>query len=170
MNPRKQLASDALFMRILSSWVFWLFFVGLTVAIGSFYGLSDIGAPSGQKQPNEPTPDETRRRVAEEQAKLPPSGWSVTEKQGVFWRWCEQGECETGKSRGGRTKGLEVWCRDSACPYIYAKVNIIDASGRVIDWTNDSGGGRQGDKIILEMTTFTEANPIQGDLVELSIQ
>lgn len=86
-----------------------------------------------------------------------PSGWNETPKPGVFWRWCEEKHnCpKPSNSFAELTAQMEVWCRDTPCD-LYIQANWKDADGRVIGWTNDTGKGSSGDRVILTFSSFEE--------------
>ena len=62
---------------------------------------------------------------------------------------------------------MMVWCRDTSCGNIYAKVNLSQTNdGPVMGWTNATAYGDYGQKVIL--TFQSSANVRVADLVEFS--
>jgi hypothetical protein len=83
-----------------------------------------------------------------------PVGWNFTRNPGIFRRWCDDGEsaCAGASEKdftGNGFTALIVWCRDSPCGSIYAEANLLNAEGVVVGWTNDTGRGGLGDKVLL---------------------
>ena len=71
-----------------------------------------------------------------------PEGWETTSKEGVYSKWCKVGECDATRVIGEqRYVILMVWCKESACGDVYARANLLNASGVVIGYTNDTGYG-----------------------------
>jgi hypothetical protein len=101
--------------------------------------------------------DKAAEKIAA-QLKAVPSGWSESPEPGVFWRWCEEKhKCpRPSNSFAQLTAQMEVWCRDQPCD-LYVQANWKDADGRVIGWTNDTGKGSTGDKVILTFSSFEES-------------
>ena len=57
-----------------------------------------------------------------------------------------------------------VWCKETACGNIYAKMNILN-NGVVVGWTNDSAYGGYGQKVVL---TFGSSTQGSGRIVDFS--
>lgn len=84
-----------------------------------------------------------------------PEGWESTGTDGVFYRNCTD-SCPTDGVIGDQSYWLyEFWCRDRSCD-IYVKGNIYNAAGQSIGWTNDTGSGMQGDKVVITMSTHMD--------------
>ncbi len=121
---------------------------------------------------------EEQRKIKEEKeiaaAKFKAEGWWQP-KRGIFVRWCEnassrypkKGDCPRTDSYLDTVWRMMVWCRDTRCGDIYAKVNLSQTNdGPVIGWTNDTAYGDYGQKVIL--TFQSSANVRYADLVEFS--
>jgi hypothetical protein len=97
-----------------------------------------------------------------------PEGWETTSKEGVYSKWCKVGECDTSKMSGQQGSILMLWCKEQACGDIYAQVNLINASGVVIGYTNDTGYGKKGDKVQLTLSSYSNFSNIE--LTELNLR
>ena len=98
-----------------------------------------------------------------------PKGWETTSKEGVYSKWCKVGECDTSCVIGEQKYAvLMVWCKESACGDIYAQVNLLNASGVVIGYTNDTGYGSKGDKVQLTLSSYSDFSKMQ--LTELNLR
>ena len=98
-----------------------------------------------------------------------PAGWSTTSKEGVYTKWCKKGECDTSSVIGEqRYVILMVWCKESACGDIYARANLLNASGVVIGYTNDTGYGNLGDKVQLTLSSYSDFSSMR--LTELNLR
>ena len=98
-----------------------------------------------------------------------PEGWETTSKEGVYSKWCKVGECDTSRVIGEQKYAiLMVWCKESACGDIYAQVNLLNASGVVIGYTNDTGYGSKGDKVQLTLSSYSDFSKMQ--LTELNLR
>ena len=97
-----------------------------------------------------------------------PEGWEATTKEGVYSKWCKVGECDTSKMSGQQGSILMLWCKEQACGDIYAQVNLINASGVVIGYTNDTGYGSKGDKVQLTLSSHSDFSKMQ--LTELNLR
>lgn len=83
-----------------------------------------------------------------------PKGWYKSDRDGIFWKWCTQ-DCDSSKVIGdSRYSLMQVWCRDEKCGDIYARVNLEDKNGVVIGWTNDTGYGDKGQKVLLTFQSY----------------
>lgn len=90
-----------------------------------------------------------------EAEKLADLGWMQV-KPGIFARWCSAG-CSTSEVIGDDSYFLmEVWAKDQDAGDIYAQVNLLDATGTVVGWTNDTLYLSKGDKGVLTFTTHQE--------------
>lgn len=99
-----------------------------------------------------------------------PEGWKATGTDGVFFRLCtDTDNCPTDGVIGDQSYWLyEFWCRDRPCD-LYVKGIIYNAAGQSIGWTNDTGSGAQGDKVIITLSTFMDgAESMRVD--EVSVQ
>ena len=119
---------------------------------------------------------ERQRKIKEEkeiaEAKFKAEGWWEV-KRGIFVRWCydsssrypEKGDCPRTDSYLDTVWRMMVWCRDTSCGNIYAKVNLSQTNdGPVLGWTNDTAYGDYGQKVVL--TFQSSANVRVADLVE----
>jgi hypothetical protein len=97
-----------------------------------------------------------------------PEGWEATTKEGVYSKWCKVGECDTSKMSGQQGSILMLWCKEQACGDIYAQVNLINASGVVIGYTNDTGYGKKGDKVQLTLSSYSNFSKLE--LTELNLR
>jgi hypothetical protein len=98
-----------------------------------------------------------------------PAGWSTTSKEGVYTKWCKKGECDTSSVIGEQRYAiLMVWCKESACGDIYARVNLLNASEVVIGYTNDTGYGNLGDKVQLTLSSYSDFSSMH--LTELKLR
>ena len=97
-----------------------------------------------------------------------PEGWEATSKEGVYSKWCKVGECDTSKMSGQQGSILMLWCKEQACGDIYAQVNLINASGVVIGYTNDTGYGSKGDKVQLTLSSYNDFSSMK--LTELNLR
>jgi hypothetical protein len=98
-----------------------------------------------------------------------PAGWSTTSKEGVYTKWCKKGECDTSSVIGEQRYAiLMVWCKESACGDIYARVNLLNASEVVIGYTNDTGYGNLGDKVQLTLSSYSDFSSMR--LTELTLR
>ena len=115
-----------------------------------------------------------REEKEKAEAKFKAEGWWQPTK-GIFVRWCnnassrypEKGDCPRTDAYLDTVWRMMVWCRDTRCGDIYAKVNLSQTNdGPVIGWTNDTAYGDYGQKVIL--TFQSSANVRYADLVEFS--
>jgi len=98
-----------------------------------------------------------------------PEGWDTTSKEGVYSKWCKVGECDTSRVMGEQKYAiLMVWCKEVACGDIYARVNLLNATGVVIGYTNDTGYGNKGDKVQLTLSSYNDFSEMQ--LTELNLR
>ena len=98
-----------------------------------------------------------------------PEGWEATSKEGVYSKWCKVGECDTSRLIGEQRYAiLMLWCKETACGDIYAQVNLLNASGVVIGYTNDTGYGNKGDKVQLTLSSYSDFSKMQ--LTELNLR
>ncbi len=97
-----------------------------------------------------------------------PVGWEATSKEGVYSKWCKVGECDTSKMTDQQGSILMLWCKEQACGDIYAQVNLINASGVVIGYTNDTGYGNKGDKVQLMLSSYSDFSSMR--LTELNLR
>jgi hypothetical protein len=96
-------------------------------------------------------------------------GWEATSKEGVYSKWCKVGECDATRVIGEqRYVILMVWCKESACGDIYARANLLNASGVVIGYTNDTGYGNLGDKVQLTLSSYSDFSSMR--LTELNLR
>lgn len=98
-----------------------------------------------------------------------PHGWESTSKNGVYKRWCKVGECDTSKMYGEQ-KGsiLLLWCKEQACGNIYAQANLLNSSGVVVGYTNDTAYGNLGDKVQITLSSFGQFSRLE--LTELNLR
>ena len=101
----------------------------------------------------------------------PPPGWTASDHPGIFWRWCTKDpECSSdGVIGDGSYVLMQVWCKERACGDIYAQVNLVNDSGVVVGWTNDSGYGGFGQKVQLTFDP-TQDNWKTAQLTELNVR
>jgi hypothetical protein len=98
-----------------------------------------------------------------------PEGWETTSKEGVYSKWCKVGECDASRVIGEQRYAiLMVWCKESPCGDIYARANLLNASGVVIGYTNDTGYGSKGDKVQLTLSSYSDFSRMQ--LTELNLR
>ena len=97
-----------------------------------------------------------------------PEGWETTSKEGVYSKWCKVGECDTSKMSGQQGSILMLWCKEQSCGDIYAQVNLVNASGVVIGYTNDTGYGNKGDKVQLTLSSYSDFSSMR--LTELNLR
>lgn len=98
-----------------------------------------------------------------------PEGWEATSKEGVYSKWCKVRECDATRVIGEqRYVILMVWCKESACGDIYARANLLNASGVVIGYTNDTGYGNLGDKVQLTLSSYSDFSSMR--LTELNLR
>ncbi len=122
--------------------------------------------------------NEKQRKIKEEkeiaEAKFKAEGWWQP-KKGIFVRWCknasgrypEKGDCPRTDTYLDTVWRMMVWCRDTRCGDIYAKINLSQTNGGpVIGWTNDTAYGDYGQKVILTFQSNSKAR--YADLVEFS--
>ena len=108
---------------------------------------------------------EREAEAAEAAAKFKAEGW-WEEQPGIFVRWCDGTHlpCPRTSSVSDYVWRAMVWCKERACGDIYARLNILQ-NDVVVDWTNDSAYGGQGQKVVLTFGAYTQG---QGQLVEFS--
>ena len=99
---------------------------------------------------------------------IAPEGWETTSKKGVYSKWCKVGECDTSKMSGQQGSILMIWCKEQACGDIYAQVNLVNTSGVVIGFTNDTGYGNKGDKVQLTLSSYSDFSSMR--LTELNLR
>jgi len=98
-----------------------------------------------------------------------PNGWESTSKQGVYQKWCKTGECDTGKvTEGQRYSILMLWCKEAPCGDIYGQVNLYNGSGVVVGYTNDTGYGDKGEKVLLTFSSYQDFSSMR--LTELNLR
>lgn len=98
-----------------------------------------------------------------------PDGWESTSKQGVYQKWCNTGECDTGKvTEGQRYSVLMLWCKEAPCGDIYGQVNLYNGSGVVVGYTNDTGYGDKGEKVLLTFSSYQDFSSMR--LTELNLR
>jgi uncharacterized protein YmfQ (DUF2313 family) len=84
-------------------------------------------------------------------------GWFEVQR-GIYARWCNS-TCTGAQSYMDYVWRLEVWCKEMACGDIYARINIQNGdTGPVVAWTNDTGYGDIGQKVILTFQSATNGN------------
>lgn len=106
--------------------------------------------------------DARRAAKAEADARFRAEGW-WEQQPGIFVRWCTS-TCEGSETYMDYAWLMEVWCRDRACGDIYARINIQRGSdGPVVAWTNETGYGDIGQKVVL---TFQSGTPGSASLTE----
>ena len=119
---------------------------------------------------NDPVYQAKQRRKAEEE-RLRAEGWWEPQS-GILVRWCnktsnrypDQGDCPLTDSWHDNVWRMMVWCKEKACGDIYAKINIKQGTdGPVLGWTNETGYGDFGEKVIL---TFQDGTYGAAYLVE----
>jgi hypothetical protein len=134
--------------------------VSVVAVVGlSLLPLERIGAPPPQQSPEVKQQKEMARSLVvtpeptvADPSENAPDGW-VLIRPGIFRRWCmNDPECAGAEEKdftGNGYTALLVWCRDRPCGDIYARVNLLDGSGVVVGWTNDTGYGGMGQKVLL---------------------
>lgn len=78
---------------------------------------------------------------------------------GIYARYCTKGPkpCSSSGVIGDASYVLvEIWCKEKACGDIYGRVNLLNNSGTVVGWTNDTGYGGYGQKVVLTFDTYRE--------------
>ena len=78
---------------------------------------------------------------------------------GIYARYCTSGPkpCSSSGVIGDASYVLvEIWCKERACGDIYGRVNLLNNSGTVVGWTNDTGYGGFGQKVVLTFDTYRE--------------
>jgi hypothetical protein len=113
------------------------------------------------------TEDAKRQRQAQAQAEkdraaaeFKAQGWREQEP-GIFVRWCDGDDqpCAPTETYMDVVWRMEVWCKERACGDIYARINIQDGqSGPVLGWTNATGYGDIGQKVILTFQSSTSGS------------
>jgi len=113
-----------------------------------------------------PTPEQIRERQArdrelnlaeQERQKLNAEGWFPVQ-DGILARWCTK-TCRGSETYMDYAWRLEVWCKERACGDIYARVNIQDGNkGPVVDWTNKTGYGDIGQRVVLTFQSATSGD------------
>jgi len=102
--------------------------------------------------------------IAKANAKFTAEGWWEA-ASGVYVRWCTNANPCPGSASDHYTPRVwraMVWCKERACGDIYARMNI-SSGGAVIGWTNDTGYGDYGQKVVL---TFGSHLSGEGQIVE----
>jgi hypothetical protein len=75
----------------------------------------------------------------------------------LAWRWAKKGEFNC--SYGNRCQAIFVASKDGCASGLYAKINIIDAAGVVVDFSNDLLSGiRPGDVAKMQFEFFTSGS------------
>ena len=75
----------------------------------------------------------------------------------LAWRWAQKGEFNC--SYGDRCQAIFVVSKDGCASGLYAKINILDASGVVVDFSNDLLSGiRPGDVAKMQFEFFTSGS------------
>nr|BDD44074.1 hypothetical protein 14 [bacterium] len=113
--------------------------------------------------------EKERKRLAAEanakaDAKFKAEGWWEAQP-GIFVRWCDPDSSCPGRARDHYTDRVwraMVWCKERACGDIYARMNILNG-GTVVGWTNDTGYGSYGQKVVLTFGSHISGN---GRIVE----
>jgi hypothetical protein len=124
----------------------------LLSACGSVVEGSTTSTPTPPKPPANPVP----------------AGWQETNTAGVYQRWCTN-TCDSSKVIGDAGYViLQVWCKEQACGDIYGRVNLLDSSGTVVGWTNDTGYGDTGQKVQLTFSSYQDFAKAQ--LTELNFR
>ena len=125
--------------------------------------LAGTNPASGLSPQEQQTQRESRAQGVSAQAgqsaidQLRSEGWFEVQN-GIYARWCAD-SCPATQAYMDYAWRLEVWCKERACGDIYARINIQDgASGPVVGWTNDSGYGDIGQKVILTFQSATNGN------------
>lgn len=98
------------------------------------------------------------KEKADKEAKFKAEGWWEA-STGIYARYCTKGPkpCSRSGVIGDASFVLvEVWCKDSACGDIYGRVNLLSASGTVVGWTNDTGYGGYGQKVVLTFDSYQD--------------
>jgi hypothetical protein len=84
----------------------------------------------------------------------------------LAWRWAERGEFNC--SYGNRCQAIFVVSKDGCASGLYAKINILDSSKVVVDYSNDLLSGiRPGDVAKMQFEFFTSGS-VSTRLEELS--
>ena len=136
-------------------------FASLAALIAAPITIAAIGAallpkPAPYAGPGSPAVN-VPAKTAPPTPKLPtiPKGWKESPRKGVFWRFCtDADQCVPFTARYGVS--LIVWCRDRACGDIYVRANI-ETKETVVGWTNDTGYGRLGDRVQIDLDTYQSA-------------
>ena len=95
---------------------------------------------------------------ADAEAKFRAEGWKEVE-DGIYRRWCTTGPnpCSSAGVIGdGSYVLVEIWCKERACGDIYGRVNLLDSNGTVVGWTNDTGYGGLGQKVVLTFDSYRD--------------
>ena len=95
------------------------------------------------------------------------AGWWEQEP-GIFVRWCTE-SCPNNEVIGANSYWLmEVWCRERACGDLYAQINIENRQGQVVGWTNDTGFGDHGAKVVLTFQKHSVTGRSSASLVKFN--
>lgn len=142
--------------------------IGL-IALAGVLGIGYLGSQVGSI-----TDSSINAAISEAAASAPPAapeGWTATDTPGVYWRWCEESDnCSSDKVLGDSGYVLAlVWCKDRACGDIYGRVNLINAEGVVVGWTNDTAYGDIGQKVQLTFSSYVDSWK-KTQLTELNIR
>jgi hypothetical protein len=139
----------------------WIVPAVAAVAVVAVVGLSRVPFERiGWQQSPQPTPTPRPAPVPQPPSRPAVSlndnvliGWNKTRKPGVFVKWCTgKNECDGASEKdftGNGYTAMLVWCKDAPCGSIYAEVNLIGENDLVVGWTNDTGFGAEGDKVML---------------------
>ena len=95
------------------------------------------------------------KREAEEFKRM--GWWEV--KDGIFARYCTNGPkpCSSAGVIGDASYVLvEIWCKERSCGDIYGRVNLLNSAGTVVGWTNDTGYGGYGQKVVLTFDSYRD--------------
>lgn len=95
-------------------------------------------------------------KANKEQQQFQKEGW-FENQPGIYARWCK--DCAGSATYMDYAWRMEVWCKEAKCGDIYARINISQgAGGPVIAWTNDTGYGDLGQKVVLTFQSATQGN------------
>jgi hypothetical protein len=99
---------------------------------------------------------DAQAKVNREQQQFQKEGW-FERQPGIYARWCKG--CAGSSTYLDYVWRMEVWCKEAKCGDIYARINISQgATGPVIAWTNDTGYGDLGQKVVLTFQSATQGN------------
>lgn len=102
--------------------------------------------------------EKIKRQLAAE-AKFKAEGW-WKETNGIYVRWCTDENPCPGSPKDHYTKVVwraMVWCKERPCGDIYARLNI-SKDDVIIGWTNATGYGDYGQKVVLTFGSHLSGN------------